>query len=345
MTNVRVVAIAAAIACGSSVARAEPPPPNAPSPADRSALAEALFERGKALMAEHRYAEACPALAESQRLDAGGGTILALALCHEREGRTATAWAELRDALARAQQDGEKDRATVAKQHADALEPRLSRLVIRLDGVTADTPGLSVLRDGIALGRPAWDLPAPVDPGDHDVVVNAPARRAWSTRVRVGSEGDLVQVVVPPLEAIALPHETPPQLLATPPSRVPSDRRIAAISLAGISAVSLGIGIGFGVRALTMQSEANGPCPTSQCNDPTALQANAAARAAAWVAELALPGRGSWDREHRAFRHRAEAPDASERHVDLDRRPGSRLAPVHARDVLDRCLPPSGLTT
>jgi hypothetical protein len=171
MPRVRAAVIALALASAPAAVRAQAPqPPRAPpvSP-DRATLAETLFEKAKALMAEHHYDEACPMLAESQQLDPGGGTLLTLALCHERQGRTATAWTELKDALARAQQEGEADRAAVARQHLEALEPRLSRLVIRVDVGHAFTPGLAIARDGIVLGRPAWGLPVPVDPGEHTV--------------------------------------------------------------------------------------------------------------------------------------------------------------------------------
>jgi hypothetical protein len=291
MFDTRVVPLAAVIACASSVARADPVPTDPQESADRVALAETLFRKAKALMAEHRYAEACPALAESLRLDSGGGTQLALALCHEHEGRTATAWAEFREALSRALQDGEQDRATVAKQHVDALEPRLSKLTLRLDAAAAATPGLSVRRDGIALGKPSWDLSAPVDPGDHDIEVSAPGRRTWTTLVRVGQDADLVQIVVPPLEVLP-PPPNEPLVLAAPAETAPPGpptRRVAAISLAGIGAASLGIGIGFGVLALDKQSSSRAVCPTSLCNDAGALQANRTARAAAWVADIAIP--------------------------------------------------------
>jgi len=95
-----------------------------------SALATALFNEGRALMNQGRWSEACVKFSESQRLDPGGGTLLNLALCHEMEGKLATAWAEFNEALAIAERQSRSDRVVFARSHIDKLEPRLSHVVV-----------------------------------------------------------------------------------------------------------------------------------------------------------------------------------------------------------------------
>src|SRR5215207_5930898 len=84
----------------SGTARAEEPGP--------AARAETLFQAGRQLMREGRYAEACPKLEESQSLDPAPGTRLNLADCWERAGRTASAQREFLAVAADAETHGEK---------------------------------------------------------------------------------------------------------------------------------------------------------------------------------------------------------------------------------------------
>src|SRR5262249_42944188 len=88
------VALGAAAATVSLTARAGSPP--------QAGAAELLDSQATSLMQEHRYAEACPKLAESDRIQPGTGVLLRLALCYELSGRTASAWAAFREAAGRA---------------------------------------------------------------------------------------------------------------------------------------------------------------------------------------------------------------------------------------------------
>src|SRR5579884_4181154 len=92
-------------------------------PAQRDPIAaEALFERGKALVEQGRTAEACAAFAESQRLDPAGGTLLRLALCREAEGKLASAWLGYLEVV-RVSQEGTgepaklQERIRIAREH------------------------------------------------------------------------------------------------------------------------------------------------------------------------------------------------------------------------------------
>src|SRR5438132_715593 len=117
--------------------------------ASNQAAAEALFNDGRRLVGEGKFAEACPKFAESQRLDPAPGTLLNLGGCYEKNGQTASAWATFKLAASIAKQRGRADFESVAREHIAKLEPRLSTLTIT---VTARPDGLAVKRDGADVG-------------------------------------------------------------------------------------------------------------------------------------------------------------------------------------------------
>src|SRR5262249_39294529 len=86
------------------------------------ATAEALFREARALMLSGKFGDACPKLAESQRLDPGGGTQLLLAQCYEHEGLLASAWLVYSDAIASSRSANRADREKLAREHLAALE-------------------------------------------------------------------------------------------------------------------------------------------------------------------------------------------------------------------------------
>lgn len=236
-----------------------------PSTADK-ALAQSLFDDAKKLMAEEKYAEACPKLAESQKLDPGGGTLLNLAVCHQKEGKTATAWAEFNEALGQAKKDGRPEREAFAREHIAEIEPKLSKLTVSITPATATVAGLVVKLDGAPLGKAAWGASLPVDPGKHTLEASAPTKKTWTGDVEVGPEADKKSIEIPALADAPAP---PPVTTTTTPGAdtgTGSNKKMIGYVVGGAGIVVLGVGAVFGINAFSKWGERNDNCPNGQCN-------------------------------------------------------------------------------
>ncbi len=209
VVRVRSIALTAAVALTSSAAWG--------ADAADAAAAEALFNRGRQLMGEGKFAEACPKLAESQRLDPGTGTALNLADCYERQGRTATAWVTWLEAATLAKQAGQSDREEFARGKAKALEGKLARLEIQL-APGAQVNGLRVTRNGTEVRDVSFGVPLPIDPGEHTIEASAPGYQSWRGTVRVDQAGGQQLVRIPVLNpaSAAAPAATAPAPGAAP---------------------------------------------------------------------------------------------------------------------------------
>jgi hypothetical protein len=172
------------------------------------AMADSLFRDAKKLLARGKTPEACEKLAASYRIDPAGGTLINLAMCHEIEGKTATAWTEFNVALAAARKAARPDREKAARDHMTTLEPRLSRVTIT---VPATAAGLEVKLDGVAIEATALGSPFPVDPGEHTATATAPDRKPWEAKISL-KETESRALAVPELAAVG-----PPPAPAAPP--------------------------------------------------------------------------------------------------------------------------------
>src|SRR4051812_2324896 len=141
--------------------------------AQEGSRAQALFDDGRRLMNEGHFADACPKLAASQKLDPGAGTLMNLATCYEKNNQLASAWATFKEAAAASRASGHADWETAARGRADKLEPELARLAVVVPK-DVQVPGLVVERDGRALDPAEWATPIPVDGGTHTVRALAP---------------------------------------------------------------------------------------------------------------------------------------------------------------------------
>ena len=255
------------------------PPATARSGGDPPA-AQALFYDARQLMAKGKFADACPKLEESMRLDAGVGTQFNLADCNEHIGKLASAWAGFLEVAAESKATNQVDREKVARKRAAALEPRLPRFVV---DVPAPAAGLEVKRDGILIGAAAFGTAIPVDAGTHRVVATAPGKQ-WET---------IVQAVESKTARITVPRDLPPRIgavVGAVPIGAPVEDGISTTSAetvasippavghpgstqramgwiaAGLGVVGLGVGAGFGLSSISKRDDSRNHCLVDQCD-------------------------------------------------------------------------------
>jgi serine/threonine-protein kinase len=289
-------------------------PAFAQSTSDKVA-AEGLFDQGRAAMQRGDFAQACGLLERSQRIDPAVGTLLYLAECYERSGRTATAWATFREAADAADAAHETARARVGRERAARLEPRLAKLTIQVPAELEQIQGLVVERGGQSVPAATWNVPVPVDPGDHAITVSAPGYDAWSTTISVPPRAASVSVPVPQLTknpeaekagtgAAAAPGAPPgtPSAEASEETAADSEtqsasdtasnvdlQRTAAYALGGVGALGIVMGSVFGLRAISKNSDAEGRCPRGfHCDDALGPSLTDEARSAATVSNIAF---------------------------------------------------------
>ncbi|PIE05623.1 MAG: hypothetical protein CSA75_03795 [Sorangium cellulosum] len=172
------------------------------------ATARALFDEARALVEGGNIEQACPKFKESYQLDPGSGSAFHLADCYERTGKIASAWALYLEVAVLTRNSGEKHKEEAARRRAANLEPRISRLNIAVPEQHA-IDGMQVKRNGKLIAPASWNTALPVDPGDHQITVEAPGRQTWTTKVTIKGEGSHETVAVPALAVEASPTESP----------------------------------------------------------------------------------------------------------------------------------------
>ena len=268
-----------------------------PSLADTEA--ESLFQQALEDMRAADFVSACPKLEKSHDLEAKSGTLISLAFCHEKLGRTATAWRNYRDAATLAAQEGRDDYVTKANGLAAQLVPRLANVRVRAPAIE----GLTVAIDGEVVAPEDRRGDIHVDPGRNTVVAEAPGRRTWTTTIDVGTE-ERKTVEVPDLEKIlsSAPLAPPaPTITPTPTANDagPSAGAIAGYTLIGVGGAASIAGLVLGGLVLGKKSTVEEQCDqdTRECT-PNGLEARDAgatlstASTATLIGGLALAGTG-----------------------------------------------------
>ena len=131
-----------------------------------TSVAETTFKKGRELLKQGKYEEACAAFAQSQALDPQFGTLYNLASCDEQIGKLATAWTAFREL---AQGDTNAERRARSAAEAKQLEARVPHVIVK---VPPDLAGVTVTLDGQDITN-LVGIAAPIDLGSHVVAVTA----------------------------------------------------------------------------------------------------------------------------------------------------------------------------
>lgn len=245
--------------------------------------AQALFDEGRRLMDVGKIDEACSRFAESQRLDPGGGTLLNLALCHERTGKIATALGEFEAALSLAARDRRSDREELAREHVTSLGPRVPRVMLVVSR-EADATRLVVAIDGAPIDRASWGTPRPLDPGRHLVEARANGFKTFAITVSLRADGGALGVEIPPLE--------PDTAAGPPPTPDSAPAHRSALFHVGLWTGVAGytVSLGTGILAFVAHDNAASKCDFSKktCVDQRGIDEASRATTMAWMSTISL---------------------------------------------------------
>jgi hypothetical protein len=258
--HVRRVSIALAIVVGSSSL------PLAAAPSEQQqAIAKDLFDKGVRLMEEGKCDEtptdlpkcrdARDAFKRAYEMTGALGALRNLAYVEKGLGMTASAARDFRELARKAPLDPNPARrkwADFAREEADALEPRVPYLVVK---VVDKVPGTKITLDGAPLPEAAWNTAVPVDPGPHSVHAEAPGRLSFEGSATLAEKQEKTISVVLDLDANPTDDSAP--------SRVPP------LVVAGIGVVGIGIGLGLGYASMSKRDSA---CDDQKLCDPKGLE-------------------------------------------------------------------------
>ena len=239
-------------------------------------------------MDKGQFADACPKLAESQRLDPGGGTLLNLGFCRQNEGKLASAWAAYNEALSQAIKDGRKDRESMARVHVDELDGKYSKLAVDVSDGARKIEGLEIRVDNTPVRQAAWGVLAPIDKGTHGIIVTAPGKKNYTTSLEVTADGTTQRVSIPALENAPIVID---RTRGSGTERVTSHGQlIVGWITTGVGVAALGVGIGAGIEALDAKAKADSACqfPPGNTCDQAGFDTNERAKTYAWLSDFGI---------------------------------------------------------
>lgn len=200
------------------------------------------------------------------------GASLDIAMCYQRAGKLARAWALYRESVDLAGEAGDIERRERAQDSAAALEPHLARITIV---APAELPAGFVVRwDGHPIEPDTLGIGLYADAGRHEVIASAPGFRLVK-RIAMLVEGRSRRIAIPAL-AVALnagdeaapppADDAPSDLVVAPPAPgAPSAsfRAPLVLGLGGAGLAAAGGVVVYLARARSSLREARELCGSS----------------------------------------------------------------------------------
>lgn len=250
--------------------------------ADNASDATKLFDEAVALKNAGKYGEACNKFQQSFDQDKAAGkpapgTQLNLGECAEREGQLRNAYLLFDDAeknyarrakaaetamtkdpsSAELKRDFERAQAgqKLARQRADALAPRLAKVVVRI--AEPAVAGLSI-QIGDRTVSPASEVIEYLDTGNVAITASAPNREPFTTSAKAES-GKQIVVEVPALKTIGGGPSGPTEP-SGPITRRQRKRVLIAGAVGGTGVLLFGVSVVVGLGAKSDYNEAKNNC-------------------------------------------------------------------------------------
>lgn len=255
------------------------------------AKADQLFREAQILVQKGNLTEGCAKYAESQRLDPANGTLLNIALCHEKEGKLGTAFKELQELqglLSGSKSQDDVQRLRVVEARLKALDKKLPRLQLDTSELPKDA---AIMVDSVNITDPS--IAMPIDTGSHVVEITAPNKKAAKKSFDVTGPG-VTTLKIEALADDAPPPPPPPPEPPPPPPPPPSfwtGQRVLGIVLIGVGVAGAGVGTIFGLDTFSKRDQRDQHCRGTKC-DITGINLHVAAQNSALTSTIAFAAGG-----------------------------------------------------
>ena len=228
-----------------------------PARAGDPARADALFKEGRLAFDRRDFPAACAKFEQSQAADPAAGTLLNLALCEEKLGKLLAARTHGKEVLASL--PPKDDRRPLVTDLVARLDKRVPTLTLALaPGAPPDT----TVRDEPHDRALAFNLPEPMEPGEHQLTIRAPGRPdSQLTLTLTEKKAEKRTITVPEATPASLAAAAPPEASSSAPTRRVLGFAAGGLGVAGF--VTAGV---TGALLLSKKSAVDAQCPGKRCS-------------------------------------------------------------------------------